>query len=147
MLHSLADGVTVEEVPEVFVARTGWGHLGTVVVWFPMAPRVGAHREPARLAPFGLVQPSSLLEGRDVRTTGNAVRRREPAVRLPQLGLGRSNNLKHGLSLAVPSDRNGYKGQTARHNGSAAAENAALAQQLFGPGGSRPFSATTARRA
>ena len=31
-------------------------------------------------------------------------------------------------------------------NYSAAAENAALAQQLFGPSGSRPFSATTARR-
>lgn len=30
---------------------------------------------------------------------------------------------------------------------SAAAENAAIAQQLFGPSGSRPFSATTARRA
>lgn len=30
---------------------------------------------------------------------------------------------------------------------SAAAENAALAEQLFGPSGSRPFSATTARRA
>jgi murein L,D-transpeptidase YcbB/YkuD len=34
----------------------------------------------------------------------------------------------------------------AQANYSAAAENAALAQQLFGPSGSRPFSATTARR-
>jgi hypothetical protein len=35
----------------------------------------------------------------------------------------------------------------AQANYSAAAENAAIAQQLFGPSGSRPFSATTARRA